>query len=322
MCVPSMPGGPCRDTSSDTHNCGVCGHDCLGGPCVAGVCRPCVLVVAPNLKNIDIDATHLYYTEPDRGAVSKVPLVGGASTTLVSGIPARYVSVGMTAVYFAHSYSTTFSSVQSVPLDGGTPAVLAQFGGLPVRWAFDGQNVYLALYTGSTDPSGVTIVVPTDGTAQRSLDVGQLISVNAGVIYFSPQRGVLQARSITGGPVTTLISGQEDVRDLAVYGTDVFAITWGAWPPPYGRIVRVPAGGGPVAESAPCLGLPISIAVDHGVVYWGEDFRLRTLAPDCTARTLFEASNQFQDNIRVDANAIYWIDTGGSINGSVKKLAK
>src|SRR5580698_9953333 len=33
----------CGDTRSDSHNCGRCGHDCLGGLCSASACQPMAL---------------------------------------------------------------------------------------------------------------------------------------------------------------------------------------------------------------------------------------------------------------------------------------
>jgi hypothetical protein len=33
-------GGACDGVQTDVHNCGSCGHDCMGSPCVGGVCQP------------------------------------------------------------------------------------------------------------------------------------------------------------------------------------------------------------------------------------------------------------------------------------------
>ena len=36
-------GTACADLSSDAKNCGICGHDCLGGTCSSGICQPVML---------------------------------------------------------------------------------------------------------------------------------------------------------------------------------------------------------------------------------------------------------------------------------------
>jgi hypothetical protein len=36
-------GFPCTDTTSDAHNCGACGHSCLGGTCASSICQPFAL---------------------------------------------------------------------------------------------------------------------------------------------------------------------------------------------------------------------------------------------------------------------------------------
>src|SRR5262249_12538358 len=81
-------GAPCTGaTSSDPHNCGGCGHDCLGGACDQGVCQPVVLattVGAPNSLVVDgedvfwIEASSFSGTQlnPD-GSVRSVPRHGG-----------------------------------------------------------------------------------------------------------------------------------------------------------------------------------------------------------------------------------------------------
>lgn len=53
-------GGSCVDISDDGANCGACGHDCGGGKCVLGECKP-VLLATTNHPAFDVDATNLYF---------------------------------------------------------------------------------------------------------------------------------------------------------------------------------------------------------------------------------------------------------------------
>ncbi len=52
--------GSCVDISGDVTNCGACGHDCGGGQCVLGECKP-VSLVTTTYPAFDVDATNLYF---------------------------------------------------------------------------------------------------------------------------------------------------------------------------------------------------------------------------------------------------------------------
>ena len=56
-------------TLYDPHNCGACGHDCLGGACDAGVCVPLPAgVLASGLiapVSVAVDATNVYFATVD-----------------------------------------------------------------------------------------------------------------------------------------------------------------------------------------------------------------------------------------------------------------
>jgi hypothetical protein len=47
------------ETRSDPHNCGRCGHDCLGGVCSSGVCQPVVLYSGDTPISIVVDGADL-----------------------------------------------------------------------------------------------------------------------------------------------------------------------------------------------------------------------------------------------------------------------
>ena len=77
---------PCTNTLTDTFNCGSCGHDCLGGACLAGQCQP--VVIATELGQpmaIALDVTHVYWTNATTGDVRRAPITGGAAETLYDG---------------------------------------------------------------------------------------------------------------------------------------------------------------------------------------------------------------------------------------------
>jgi hypothetical protein len=81
----------CTDTTSDSANCGTCGHSCQGGTCSSGLCQPIQIVDTTHglavLNHIAVDsataATNLYGT--NAGASSPNGRVWKTSTTPNTG---------------------------------------------------------------------------------------------------------------------------------------------------------------------------------------------------------------------------------------------
>jgi hypothetical protein len=320
MCDPTAPRGPCTDTQNDPRNCGACGHDCLGGPCNAGKCGACALVASPYIDAIALDDTYAYYTEMQPGAVSKVPLSGGAPTTLATQLLSAFsLSLGPTSAYVAQWEDRTSSSVQSIPKNGGAPTVLARLVGIPAEWGFDGTAIYLSMDDGGFTSQFTTTIVPLDGGPTGTMEAGVLRGVNDGALYFKPLAGGLSSRTIDGGPIRTLWA-DGSVDAVAFHGSYVYALRRDNNP---GSLLRMPAGGGAPEMLLDGILYSGSLAVDESGAYWGEDSVLRRRAPDGTVETLYRGvSHHFQGNIALDANAAYWIDQPRDVSSLLVKLAK
>jgi hypothetical protein len=76
---------PCGDTSSIPTNCGLCGHDCLGGQCSGGVCQPFALIAADagaSPTDLAVDDAYLYWTDMYNSAVTRTDKSTGISAVL------------------------------------------------------------------------------------------------------------------------------------------------------------------------------------------------------------------------------------------------
>ncbi|MFS8065897.1 MAG: hypothetical protein ACMG6S_05935, partial [Byssovorax sp.] len=130
--------GVCEDIASDPQNCGACGTTCAtGAVCSEGHCQT-ILASGQSLFAIAVDATHLYWTNNDDGpnnSIRKVPLGGGAFTTLASGlIFPRGIALDASHVYWADGdvkNGGTAGTVMKVGLGGGAPITLASAQNLP-----------------------------------------------------------------------------------------------------------------------------------------------------------------------------------------------
>jgi hypothetical protein len=67
---------PCTDITADPHNCGACGHDCLGGACATSVCQPFALGTTSEDNNVD----DLQLSQGKIYAVAESPYVDSQSS--------------------------------------------------------------------------------------------------------------------------------------------------------------------------------------------------------------------------------------------------
>lgn len=73
-------GAPGCASDTDPHNCGACGHDCLGGTCAGGKCGAFPLANGLTRPGyLALDDSYLYWARDaaDGGLIERVPLVGG-----------------------------------------------------------------------------------------------------------------------------------------------------------------------------------------------------------------------------------------------------
>jgi hypothetical protein len=114
-------GAPGSDTTSDPLNCGASGT----------ACAPVVLTApVPEWSGLAVDAAFAYWTDVFDGIVMKVPLDGGARTTLASGHGAGPMTVDATSVYWTTELSGP--SVMKVPL-GGEPRIVPKLDRLRIK---------------------------------------------------------------------------------------------------------------------------------------------------------------------------------------------
>jgi hypothetical protein len=263
-------GAACAGLQSDGANCGSCGHDCLGGACKAGVCQPAAIVSGqPQVHSLAVDATSLYFTvdpggSPAGGSVRKVPLSGGAVTTLLSGLPSPAgIAVDASFVYWASLFG---NAISKVPLDGGTPVTLVSgvagaFGVTVDASAIYYSRIYAATVWKAPLSGGSPTLLATLST-QGGGATG--VAVDATHLYFGTYSSV-EEMPLAGGAINTLASGQDDPTEIVV--DDAFLY----WTNFYGgALIRKPLAGGPATILVPSLSIyGGGIAVDAKAIYFG-----------------------------------------------------
>jgi hypothetical protein len=117
VCTGMTCGEVCADLTSDRNHCGRCDHRC-NGECVASRCRLIVAsdpITTPSLRGIAVDATNIYWTNPDNGNVKRAPVGGGTAVMVAVGQDA---GGGAIAVDGTRVYWLTQNGVWSAPKTG------------------------------------------------------------------------------------------------------------------------------------------------------------------------------------------------------------
>ncbi len=175
----------CGYTQVDPHNCGVCGHDCAGGACQAGVCVPLppgVLasgVIAPT--SVAVDANNVYWISEGEHSDGDGGVAG-----LVQVLKCAKTGCNNSPTLLA---SGQWDSVSIMTLSGASNDSKDTLHGLTV----DGTNVYwateAALFACAIDGcnNSPTVLFTADTVIAAPPSV---ISVSAGTVYSVNEYGV------------------------------------------------------------------------------------------------------------------------------------
>lgn len=95
-------------------------------------------------RRLEIDDTHVYWTNADASTVRKVPVAGGEVVILATGyFESHEVALDATTVYWTTpGEGPSVGAVNKVPKAGGTPVALATDQASPFYIAVDATHVY------------------------------------------------------------------------------------------------------------------------------------------------------------------------------------
>ena len=164
-----------------------------------------------NPIGIAVDQTNVYWTDSVGGTVNAAPRSGGATRVLAQGRDhPTAIAVDATHVYWADA-----NQIESAPIAGGTPTVLAA-ANTPFSMAVDAANVYW------TD-GGSVWQLPVGGGTPKAIGHGNAfgVAIDATTVYWTDGDSVKKV-PIGGGGVTTVASGLNGPWGIAVDAKNVY----------------------------------------------------------------------------------------------------
>ena len=258
------------------------------------------------------------------GNVLKVPIAGGAVTTLASLTD----GCGGFAVSGGNLYwGSNSGSLVTMPTSGGAPTTIVS-GGLTA--AYDPRSITAnatdVFWCSSsfdimeTPVAGGAAVTLFKGTGSASFSD---IAVNATDVFWS--RGIdVRSVPLSGGTVRTAGTSMAPEYVAAdssnVYWVDSTQLT----------ILQAPVGGGTTVTLATRTAIPHGIAIDDKKVYWAEDPNLTGATSGTvlsvpigggTVSTITEKA-VLPGDIAVDSTSIYYVEGGIGVSGVWKLTPK
>lgn len=175
--------------------------------------------------------------------------------------------------------------------------------GNEVYWV-NGSTSPMVFYQAGLDGSNETIVDTVDGIVSADSSV----VVDASNVYWTTNTsaGFVKRRSLSGGAISTLATGDSSPGSLVVDRSNAYFIDGG-------YIKSVPLGGGTVTTLAFSSGHPSRLAVNSSHLYWTENIGNSVMSIALTSGSTpatFAANQEAAQAIAANDSNVYWTTLG------------
>jgi hypothetical protein len=306
----TLCGGKCINETSDGHNCGACGHDCLGGQCVSSTCEPFVYASSTDAFDIVIVNDTLYWVD-QASTVWTCPGLATSCTpaALATGQsqPTRITYDGSSCLFWTNNGGGTNGSIGARQL--GASLCPTKTGlGAPQGIAADANYVFWT----DTATNQVTRLTRSGGaTSATAVTMPAGVAIMGTTVYWANDG----ASSVQSSPESSWVPGtvagsQSTPWAFSVTGSVAYWVDFSNT----GSIWQTSG-----ASSVQIVGaqFPIRIASDPSTIFWTEfgmttmDGALRGCGPsNCTNPVTFAGSLAQPVGVALGVVAIYYGTTG------------
>ena len=314
----------CTADLTTSQNCGACGHDCFGGPCMQGVCGPVpILTGKPAVGLVEVHGQLVAFAAAvDAGALSNVYAMqsdgGDLRVLLTQQDGPNYATSDQDRIYFSNYVG---GEIQTVRWDGSGFATLAQSKNVN-QVTLTTRGLVFATQ-GDGGKNGGLYLVDTSGSGGASAIVTQragpecVAQVDGGFVFTDYNYGGTSVVRVEDDGTTRTIAAGKNPACLAADGTFAYWSDKAA-----NTINRTDVVSGTTTQLAATTAAPGYVRIDYTYVYWLEHTpgNVRRVRKDGSGvAELVYGGNGTVDGLAVDDKAIYF--TLGSA-GIVMKLAK
>jgi hypothetical protein len=277
------------------------------------------------IVSIARDDTYLYWTEaPDfsrQELLKKVPLAGGAVEVVVdgwlNGAATAWSPTGNIVVEGGEIFFAAFGNgVMKVPVSGGAVTLLTSLS--------TGEGINKIIIDSTTIywlDSSVIKQAPRSGGSSSVLLSGLLFPAgdfmihNGNVIWSDKadrhvMTGRINTMLLVGGPVTTLLTGLEDVRAFTTDGASLYFIDGGYIRENSGKIAKISFTGGQPSTilSAVMADISSAYAVDDVNLYFSDFTGIKKVPIDGGVVDILSQGIGQAGDLLTDGEFIYWLD--------------
>jgi hypothetical protein len=330
----------CADLTSDSKNCGACGHDCLGGMCVAAQCQPVLIAqytgnpqtiyVGDQAVYITTDLGYVGRARKDGSDLKPLAMPGFASSAYYGTVLAE----DSDRVFLAR-YGGGSAFQLSYCLTSGCDSTATTIGGPYTQYFALDQPDHRVLWVDYSPARlmragtvGTVLGVDLPGGALPPGANGTRLFYASGGLYFVDGTNVNRI-PVSGGSIATVASGTASLAILGANSTALFVYDGSSI-----GSVALPSGEGgsprPVIATVLNVGVDGHFAADDDAMYWVSNGQVNTChVSNCsgTQEALPKRAADVTWDVGLDGAAVYLLaDSGISDNGTkvctVWKLAR